>query len=61
MKSEPDRWEEIIGLDRNDFSDHVLSEDGTTVAVGAPNRVVVAGYVRIFSQNGQNGTRSDKL
>jgi hypothetical protein len=47
---------EILGLDENDFfgSAVSLSEDGTTVAIGALTGASGAGYARIFRQSGHN-------
>jgi hypothetical protein len=47
---------DIIGLDENDFfgSAVSLSEDGTTVAIGAFTGASGAGYVRIFRQSGKH-------
>jgi hypothetical protein len=52
-----DRWSR-----RNDFSDRPSPfRRGTIVAVGALTGSSGAGYVRVFRQNGQFGTKSDKL
>jgi hypothetical protein len=47
---------EILGLEGNDLfgSAVTLSEDGTTVGVGAITGSSGAGYVRVFRQNGEN-------
>jgi hypothetical protein len=47
---------EILGIDGNDFfgSAVTLSEDGTILASGALTGSFGAGYVKVFSQNGDN-------